>query len=280
MLIFIKYKAKWQYAERAGVIFFVWIGPSALCERINFYVQFWTGKLLEPLLNFFTTHARPYLNKLSASADKHSMTPYKEMETLLPPELCQSRINGHNGTTACTVISCIFVQRFLQGEASLATAEGRLDAAKQSMLLVNLAYDDEGVSGCLHVDAVLDMQAVDLVLSGEKFVKKDTLQAVAELLTAAATDVKTSGGVLVVHPFLFAVCYDDGQIILSDSHSHGRQGGLLAVVPVAQFQSYMSHFFMPFILTCTSVILLVTTKLHIFHFCRCKQAENLCPCHS
>ena len=136
--------------------------------------------------------------------------------------------------------------RFLQGEASLATAEGRLDAAKQSMLLGNLTYDDEGVSGCLHVDAVLDMQAVDLVLSGEKFVKKDTLQAVAELLTAAATDVKTSGGVLVVHPFSFAVCYDDGQIILSDSHSHGRQDSLFAVVPVAQFQSYMWHLFMSF----------------------------------
>ena len=39
--------------------FFVWIGPSVLCERINFDVQFWTGKLLEPLLNFVTTHACP-----------------------------------------------------------------------------------------------------------------------------------------------------------------------------------------------------------------------------
>ena len=59
--------------------------------------------------------------------------------------------------------------------------------------------------------------------------------------------MKTSGGVLVVHPFSFAVCYDDGQIILSDSHSHGRQGGLLAVVPVAQFQSYMWDFFHVFL---------------------------------
>ena len=43
-------------------------------------------------------------------------------------------------------------------------------------------------------------------------------------------------------PHLFAVCYQ-GEIIVSDSHTHADLGGLLAVVPVSEFAAYFEHFF-------------------------------------
>ncbi|XP_062507782.1 uncharacterized protein LOC134184175 isoform X2 [Corticium candelabrum] len=51
-----------------------------------------------------------------------------------------------------------------------------------------------------------------------------------------------SAGVLVIHPFSFAVAVDRGLTVFFDSHSHGENGALLAIVSFADSKAYFEKF--------------------------------------
>ena len=92
--------------------FFCLDGDSVNCERICFDEEFGGVKMLRPLLEFFVAQCEPYL-KICQHGKKDSRglsSDFGSMETLLPADICQSRIAGRNSSSACTVNSCFFVQ--------------------------------------------------------------------------------------------------------------------------------------------------------------------------
>ena len=61
--------------------------------------------------------------------------------------------------------------------------------------------------------------------------------------SAVATPMKSSGGVLVIHPFSFALFCCKTTLVVFDSHAHGLFGALIARVPVARGEEYLNYFF-------------------------------------
>ena len=78
-------------------------------------------------------------------------------------------------------------------------------------------------------------------LVGEVFCQPGNIQSVVDLLRAS-TDCQVSGGVLVLTPYSFSICYDTMHVIVFDSHSHNGRGALVAVVPWQHFVEYFEYF--------------------------------------
>ena len=92
--------------------FFLWLGTSPFLERVNFDSNFWCSTLLPALVNFYHTSAIPYLKQKGRpfpNTDKQSSRRLNCYEELLSSKLCQSRIDGRNSSSACTVICTVFV---------------------------------------------------------------------------------------------------------------------------------------------------------------------------
>ncbi len=236
--------------------FFVWVGNDHFLERIGFNKQFWAEELLPKLLMFYSSSALPYLQEKGRPNVASSSTPQQggptddvhQFEEILPHHLCQSRIADRNGSSACTVICSMFIQKALSADQHTLLSD--TDALKaimcESMLDGNNLYDEHGHVGCLSMDEVLDtIDELHVCMAGESFVFPRAIQTLVDLLhqSAMATPVKRSGGVLVVHPFSFALFCCETTLVVFDSHSHGRLGALIARVPVTAADAYLRYFF-------------------------------------
>ena len=94
--------------------FFVWLGDTWFVERIEADMPMWLENMLPALQNFYFSHAVPYLQHRNrpVSATVQPTTeqePLERFERLLPEDLCQSRIDGRNGSNACTFIALLFL---------------------------------------------------------------------------------------------------------------------------------------------------------------------------
>ena len=238
--------------------FFVWVGNDHFLERVLYDEHFWKGQLLPKLIRFYASSALPYLeekNRPNVLNGHWAFPPYtadndqySQFETLLPPELCQSRIAGCNSSSACTVICSIFVQKVLSADqhALLPSTDALTTVMCDSMLEGNALYDIHGHVGCLSMDEVLDtISELHVCMAGETFVRARAIPTMVDLLhqSAMATPTKRSGGVLVVHPMSFALFCSETTLTLFDSHAHGSLGALIARVPVVQSRAYLQHFF-------------------------------------
>ena len=170
-------------------------------------------------------------------------------ECLLPRALSQSRIDGRNGSNACTIISCIFVRSCLSSAASgdLNISQGILCA---SMTEGNLMYDSLHTDSLLSMDEALLIPRIGVQDVSESFVHASAaaLDALIDFLfdKAQASPVHIAAGVFVLTPYSFSlVCHKDS-FILFDSHSHGTAGALLARVPVVYGRAYLQHFFLTY----------------------------------
>ena len=52
-----------------------------------------------------------------------------------------------------------------------------------------------------------------------------------------------AGGVIVVHPFSFAIIYTSKTFPFFDSHAHDDQGALFSKVPIESAGKYLKYFF-------------------------------------
>ena len=52
-----------------------------------------------------------------------------------------------------------------------------------------------------------------------------------------------AGGVIVVHPFSFAIIYTSKTFPFFDSHAHDDQGALFSKVPIESAGKYLEYFF-------------------------------------
>ena len=97
--------------------FFIWTGQDTFLERVPFDGAFWNDTVLPKLLHFYATSSLPYLrNKNRPTADESTQPTkeidgFKDFETILAGDLYQSRINGQNGSSACTVICTLFIEK-------------------------------------------------------------------------------------------------------------------------------------------------------------------------
>ena len=241
--------------------FFVWVGPqNFFLERIYADEKFWLENLLPSLLAFYTDHAAPYLLarsrptarvQQSLPSDDGSLTegngeePFSDLERHLPPDQCQSLIDGRNGSNACTVIAALFVRELLQNADERSLSNVTLCRLMQDG---NRLYDSLHTQNLLSADEVLDIQpSLGIQLCQESFVRASEA-AVTAMLTVMSEQSSTSpegvfGGIFVVTPYSFSMCCMRGDFILFDSHSHGRFGALLAVLPQARAVQYLKFFF-------------------------------------
>ena len=227
--------------------FVVWIGQSMSIQRVFFDKPF-VLTMLRPLVTFYHTRARPYLLSKNTSLPRLPCQTTVDFdgsvfETLFPADFCQSRIQGRNGSNACTIISCLFVKEVLSQPELFTSPDIRKAAFESAMLQGNELYDKHVKDGYLSVDEVLsNIVEVQLQVSGEVFPGPDDHQMVTGLLSAAAGNDQLTGGVCVLNPYSFSISGCASSIIVADSHSHGPYGALLAVVPVEQFQCYFYYF--------------------------------------
>ena len=226
--------------------FFVWTGSSSFVERIRADTSMWVNTMLPKLRAFYFDHAVPYLrlrgrSVCSQSPDQPSLA---EFEMLLPEELCQSKIDGRNGSNACTFITILFIKYALQG-LTYSTEEAMCRAIRDG----NALYDDltEDGSRLYSVDEVLSNADVGPTLCQESFVRPTptSFAAMVELMSsqASTSDSSLFGGVFVLTPYSFAMLCDHDQFVLFDSHCHGLFGALLSVVPFENAVTYLQHFF-------------------------------------
>lgn len=228
--------------------FFLWLGTSTVLERIYFDEQFWADELLPSLVEFYLTSAVPYLKQLGRAVPEEASSgsrPLNCYETFLRSELCQSRIDGRNGSTACAVICTVFVEKFVSRVASVEDEGDMRRLMCWAMRQGNCLYDRRCPGGTLlSMDEVLDrFSDVGAVADGETFLPHSALPTVIDMLCPRDEPGGINGGVLVITPYSFALLCTPTTFVLFDSHSHEEQGALVAVVPVKDAVKYLYYFF-------------------------------------
>ena len=242
--------------------FFVWVGPQKThLERIHANDTFWLERLLPSLQGFYREHAVPYLlahnwpvaqptlPKADGSTQDHNNggaeKPLSDMERRLAPDQCQSRIDGRNGSSACTVIAALFVRELLRSADEFCLSTARLC---RLMMNGNNVYDSLHTVDLLSADEVLDIQpSPGITLCQESFVLPTdaALTAMVTVMSeqALSSDQGVFGGIFVLTPYSFSMCCMQDKFVLIDSHSHGTFGALLAVVPLPRAVDYLKFFF-------------------------------------
>lgn len=175
---------------------------------------------------------------LSATSD----TDYSRFETLLSHDECQSRLDGRNGSNACTIICLHFIHDFMQKPTAYSS-----DHLCQIMRAGNSAYDALNTISLLSADEAMEKVAFRAELMHEVFVSptQDAFQSLMQdfALFSQASDSTRVGGLFVITPYTFAFCCHDNIFIVFDSHCHGHHGALLAELPLDVGAKYLQHFF-------------------------------------
>ena len=183
--------------------------------------------------------------------DSKEIWTYRGSEYLLAPSLCQSRIDGRDGSNACTVIAAQVCQLILlQKDSFLLPPETSFleETLVNAMRAGNATYDQMGLKGFLSAYDVVSMEPSPTLLASEDyFIRPGCWQGLVDFVSGrlrSFTDDKVVAGVLVVSPYSFAVCYlqEHSLFIVFDSHSHGNAGGLIGRVPKNFAAKYFEEF--------------------------------------
>ena len=181
-----------------------------------------------------------------ASANRSALDPLPvhHFESSLAPEFSQSRIDGRNGSNACTVIAALFVRCMLRNpDVQNVSVASLCEVIHEG----NAVYDNLDTTNLLSADEVMAIQpSLGIQVSQESFVRASmaSFSALIGVMTfqSRGSPPLVCGGIFVITPYSFALCCSGDQFILFDSHSHGSSGALLAVVPVARAVEYLIYF--------------------------------------
>lgn len=232
--------------------FVVWPKDSLHIERVAFDVKLWESEILPSLL-FYVEAAVPYLvsKNLPVPPQQDRMRSLVDdclacAERLLSSDMCQSRIGGRNGSSACAVISALLCESFLSGSFSGASDEVKTTVICEVMMEGNAVYDGQGFNGYLAADEVLDIQpSLGLEMVDESFIRPAAFVTVVDLMTTTAeADTKgLSAGVFMITPDTFCIASDGASVVVFDSHTHGNAGALLAELCKEDAVTYLKLFF-------------------------------------
>jgi len=156
----------------------------------------------------------------------------------LAHDLCQSRLDGRNGSSACTVIAVKVCMAILAGTLPLPPYDREqpqcVDSFVQCMREGNRLYDECPASATGELLGVFD--AVNLIPDAGVQVRKelgcrnkpDCTRVLKSVADEAVADGQMRAGVLVQNPLSLAiVVLPDSTFVLFDSHSHGEKGALV-----------------------------------------------------
>ena len=239
--------------------FVVWIKDSVFVKRIIPDTYFWENTMLPKLQAFNQDEAVQYLKSnhrptppedarvpLVTEQPSSSTAPsFCEFEQILSSDKAQGTIAGRNGSNACTIIASVFMSSVLHD-----TLAGCVNLSQDMLCLCmkvgNQIYDSLGTMSLLSADEVLALPCIDLKYAYESFVRPShaafcTLIEVLSMKSNASSDPE--GGLFVITPYTFVICFHFGKIIVFDSHSHLGHGALLAILPVEIAADYLSYFF-------------------------------------
>ena len=172
-------------------------------------------------------------------------------EYLLAPSLCQFRIDGRDGSNACTVIAAQVCRQILLQENSLSLPPESSyleDTLVQAMTAGNNWYDQMCLKGFLSTYDVVNMEpSLGLIISEDYFVRPGQWQGLVDFICSrqlSSSVNKLVTGVLVVSTYSFAVCFleECALFLVFDSHSHGTSGGLIATVAKDHTAEYFEEF--------------------------------------
>ena len=84
------------------------------------------------------------------------------LEKLYPAEFCQARIDGRNGSAACTFIASGFVKQCLGSPRLLEEENTRKEVLEKAMIEGNRLYNSLGMTGLLSADEVVGPLGLEL----------------------------------------------------------------------------------------------------------------------
>ena len=134
-------------------------------------------------------------------------TSYRQFETLLSSDLCQSHIDGQNGSSSCTIICALFVQKFKSAEVFLDNGKELKAAMCFAMQEGNRLYEKQCLSRLLSMDEVVSLYPeLEVSVLGESFVNFSCWQQLVDVLHSQPLQAaRAAGGVFVISSCLFPI---------------------------------------------------------------------------
>ena len=170
-----------------------------------------------------------------------------DYETVLPRHQAQSTIGGRDSSSACTVISVLFIRHVLHSAQS-----GEVNLPDECLCSLmrkgNDEYESRKLKTLLSVDDVLGFQPSLGIqsISHSNYLPTELHRFVETLSDYAKHSSRLCcGAVLVVTPYTYSVCCVREEFFLFDSHLHlsGTKGALLARLPMQFAVAYLKTFF-------------------------------------
>ena len=170
-----------------------------------------------------------------------------DYETVLPRHQAQSTIGGRDSSSACTVISVLFIRHVLHSAQS-----GEVNLPDECLCTLmrkgNDEYDFRKLKTMLSVDDVLGFEpSLGIQSISHRNYLPTELHRLVETLSDYAKHSSSlcCGAVLVTPPYTHSVCCVSDEFFLFDSHFHlsGTKGALLARLPMQFAVAYLKTFF-------------------------------------
>ena len=173
--------------------------------------------------------------RIPSSNEAHRMA---FSEEFLCRDLCQSRLGGREGSSACTLIAVLSSQRILRGILQLPGSKGCAFEEESIKIFLdcishgNDLYDRKVKAGFLSVFMALAVcHDVPLAVKKELFIVRERgwKNLVDELTSAAKkSENQVAVGILVSTPYSVVIASNAaGSLFILDSHSHGPSRGAL-----------------------------------------------------
>ena len=181
-------------------------------------------------------------------------------EYFAPPGVCQSKLGGRNGSSACTVIAAKLSQLCLQGQLPHPTSGEEPSPSVINTFISaiqegNRLYDNKAKElGLLSVTNVLSVLP-DLKLRPRRHCDfgfttvEQATQALEEVLKTALQSPLPQSFLMDKTPYTVLVVCGGGKYMLYDSHAHGSGKGLLMAVSsklsvATDMAKYTANFFL------------------------------------
>lgn len=154
----------------------------------------------------------------------------------LPPDYCQSRLDGRNGSSACAVIAGCVVQDFLSKslvQPFTHLHQAAVDSFVHNMRHGNALYDASpaGAKGdYLGVYDVPHLVPSIRVRPSCDFGWRNLVEcadSLAKVAIIVKTEAKPAAGIVVQTPYCLSLLFNADSIAIYDSHSHGVHGAAI-----------------------------------------------------
>ena len=163
-------------------------------------------------------------------------------EWTLPCEVSQHRLDGRNGSNACSIIAAEVVASILSEKSTTPLPESGLPPSSSLISLFvnamrrgNELYNHHSKRGLLSIDDTLALPEVNLKISANGDLGfwnrthcQEKIVSIAGKLMQQASSIGKKAAIFTQTPYTMAVIFAERRVFIFDSHSHGCRGALIA----------------------------------------------------